>query len=172
MIREEIQMLAEGRFESGAKNIKKSLENDKTLDKYGLGYNGGDPIYPKNNSTIVSFGIHDNGKVWNLLRKYGIAFVSRPTHSYYLEYNLRSKTFEVICLYYTRDDTSDENGIEDINPKEKTTKLPANFNEEPLIKEIIPFILNKKKIYSDINSQLGHKEYSSANKYAKNHFNY
>lgn len=168
MIKEEIQILAEGRFETGAKNIKKSLENDKILDKYGLGYNGGDPIYSKSNSTVVSFGIHDNGKVWNLLRKYGIAFVPRPSHSYYLEYNLRSKTFEVVCLYYTRD----EDGTEDINPKEKTTKLPVNFNEESLVKEIMPFILDKKKINSDMKSQFGHKEYNSANKYAKNHFNY
>ena len=168
MIREEIQILAEGRFESGAKNIKKSLENDKTLDKYGLGYNGGDPIYPKNNSTIVSFGIHDNGKVWNLLRKYGIAFVPRPSHSYYLEYNLRSKTFEVVCLYYTRD----EDGTEDMNPKKKTTKLPTKFNEELLVKEVLPFMLKNKKLNSDLKSQLDWKDYKSVNKYAESHFNY
>jgi len=162
MIKNEILNLCEGRFEKFAKGIVDS-RIEKALEKYGLSYNGGDPIYntKKNNATLVSFGLNKNGKFYNLVNEY----IALPKEKEaFLEYNLRTKSFRISFLDYSHKE-GDANF-----PKHSSIELPRKFNNEFAVKEIIPLILKYKAKFNNETSQaINHSDYDSALKYAHEH---
>lgn len=94
------EQLEEGAFETKVNGIKSGINLDKEVKKFGLGYNGGDPVYTnrKRNATIVSWGC--NSKMVEFLKNNGI--LTTPTsegNEYFLEYNLRTKKFQLVRCY-------------------------------------------------------------------------
>jgi len=50
-------MIEEGQFESYAKSVKRDSKVWKELEKIGLFYNGGDPVYNDGAQTFVDFTV-------------------------------------------------------------------------------------------------------------------
>lgn len=93
------EQLEEGAFETKVNTIKSGLSIDKEIKKLGLGYNGGDIVYTnkKKDASIVSWGC--TPKMIEFLRANGS--LTTPVgngNEYFLEYNLRTKKFQLLRL--------------------------------------------------------------------------
>ena len=90
-------MINEGQFETKAKTYKSNISLDKELLKYGLDYNGGDTVYSKNKATMVSWRMKQ--KIIDYLKNKGkFTLPDWKGNEYFLEYNLRTKKFEIVRL--------------------------------------------------------------------------
>ena len=156
-------MIAEGRFETMAKTAKKTDELLKEFKKYGLAYNGGDTVYSNSekNATLISFAILPNGKILDMLKKYGIDTKAMKGEKF-LEYNFRSNKFSVFSITFK----------EGIVPNIETRKnVSAEFNNDNEVKRIIEIFKAYKKAQSDYNSNASdyNKETKGVVKYSREH---
>lgn len=93
------EQLEEGAFETKVNAIKSGLSIDKEMKKLGLGYNGGDIVYTtkKKDASIVSWGC--TPKMIEFLKANGS--LTTPVgngNEYFLEYNLRTRKFQLLRL--------------------------------------------------------------------------
>lgn len=141
-------MITEGQFESYAKSVKRSSKVWKELEKIGLFYNGGDPVYNDGVQTFVDFVVRKGSLLDKELKKYS----SNLSSDYNLVYSFRAKKFFI------------ENYI---NDKSKG-KVPLNteFNSTELGKKIIEFYTEVKQATT---YAIGNQKYQSVRKYADTH---
>lgn len=149
-------MINEGQFETKAKTYKSNISLEKELKKYGLEYNGGDTIYSKNKATMVSWGM--NKKIIDYLKNKGkFTMPSQKGNEYFLEYNLRTKKFEIVRL------------LNKIGWESKWYEpVVIDIEDDPMFKRIAEIALLQKK-NANVESARTGKETRSVIEYTGNH---